>query len=77
MVKMATNKENKPTFIYSTLKVEEKKVVLFFQFEAILTSFWPFFSFFCLKFGQFSRKQKIEIEISKKWLCLGFQLFLI
>ena len=36
-------KKNKLTLSYETLKVEEIKVVLFFQFEVILTPFWSFF----------------------------------
>ena len=36
-------KKNKSTLYNETLKVEEIKVVLFFQFEVILTLFWSFF----------------------------------
>ena len=43
--KMAEMKKNKSSFILSTFKVEEIKVVLFFSFEAVLTLFWPFFGF--------------------------------
>ena len=53
-------KKNKHTLFSSTFKVEESKVVLFFTFGAIQTTFLPFFGIFEGKIGLFSIKGKLS-----------------
>ena len=43
--KKGSNKKNKPTFISSTFKVEEIKVVLNFHFESYSKRYGPFLIF--------------------------------
>ena len=80
LVIQAKNEKTKGTFFSWTLKVEEKKVVLFYWFLPYRPRYCPFFYFFkylgiVKKINYFVKKLRLS-EKSLFWPLMGFCCFL-